>query len=88
MPVASRNLKTVKVERQVCRKCHHAFKARQGTVGHCPQCKSLDVTTATVKVQGHQCERCEHVWQPRDPSKQLRVCPSCKSPWFDTPRQA
>ena len=36
---------------------------------------------------GYRCERCEHEWLPRlgferDP----RVCPKCKSPYWDRPR--
>jgi rubrerythrin len=33
------------------------------------------------------CERCEHEWVPRDPEKPPKVCPSCKSPYWDRPRK-
>ncbi len=32
------------------------------------------------------CERCGHEWYPRGAEKP-RVCPSCKSPYWDRPRQ-
>lgn len=37
---------------------------------------------------GYRCERCEHEWLPRDKDKEPRVCPKCKSPYWDTPRRA
>ena len=37
-----------------------------------------------LQVPGFQCERCKHKWQPRG-SKQPRVCPNCKSPYWETP---
>lgn len=35
----------------------------------------------------HQCLRCPHKWQPRTPKKP-RVCPKCKSPYWDKPRRS
>jgi hypothetical protein len=32
------------------------------------------------------CERCEHEWYPRNEGEP-KVCPKCKSPYWDTPRQ-
>lgn len=40
-----------------------------------------------VKLWGYRCERCDHEWLPRDKSKDPKVCPKCKSPYWDTPRQ-
>lgn len=42
-----------------------------------------------VKVQlwGWRCERCGHEWLPRE-DKPPRVCPHCKSPYWDKPRQS
>jgi Zn finger protein HypA/HybF involved in hydrogenase expression len=31
------------------------------------------------------CLRCNHVWTPR--GDVVRVCPSCKSSWWDLPRK-
>ena len=31
-----------------------------------------------------KCLRCGHKWRPRKPV--VRVCPKCKSPYWDTPR--
>lgn len=33
------------------------------------------------------CERCEHEWVPRDPEKPPIVCPSCKNPYWQRPRE-
>lgn len=37
-----------------------------------------------VQLWGYRCVRCGHEWLPRDP----KVCPKCKSPYWDRPRQA
>jgi len=39
-----------------------------------------------VPLMGYRCERCEHEWLPRG-DKEPRVCPKCKSPYWDRPRQ-
>jgi len=31
------------------------------------------------------CERCGHLWFPRKDT--VKVCPKCKSPYFDIPRK-
>jgi predicted Zn-ribbon and HTH transcriptional regulator len=41
---------------------------------------------AKVQLWGFRCERCEHEWLPRG-DKEPRVCPKCKSPYWDRPRQ-
>lgn len=41
-----------------------------------------------VKLWGYRCLRCEHEWLPRDKSQQPKVCPKCKSPYWDTPRKS
>ena len=33
-----------------------------------------------------QCKRCQHVWPSKDPKK-VKVCPKCKSPYWNTDRQ-
>jgi len=40
-----------------------------------------------VRILGYRCERCEHEWVPRDKSQSPKVCPNCKSPYWDRPRQ-
>lgn len=52
-----------------------------------------------VKVDAYKCERCGHVWLPRDlpinwdgnlntlDKAPPRVCPSCKSAYWNTPRK-
>lgn len=40
---------------------------------------------------GYRCERCEHEWLPRDNGRDVsvepRVCPKCKSAYWNRPRQ-
>ncbi len=41
---------------------------------------------ARIKLDGFRCERCGHEWVKRgedDP----RVCPKCKSPYWDIPKR-
>ena len=43
---------------------------------------------AKINLPGWQCERCGHVWVSRqDATEEPRVCPKCKSPYWDKPRQ-
>lgn len=39
----------------------------------------------TIKIAGYRCERCGHIWVPRNEEKPI-VCPKCKSPYWDKPR--
>ena len=39
-----------------------------------------------VAILGHKCFRCNHAWRPVDISKTPKVCPKCKSPYWDRPR--
>ena len=44
------------------------------------------ITLKTLK--GYRCTRCGHEWVPRKNSKtEPRVCPNCKSPYWQTPRK-
>lgn len=46
-----------------------------------------------ITFKGFKCERCEHIWAPRqaldsaEPTARPRVCPKCKSAWWDVPRK-
>ncbi|MCK5260548.1 MAG: hypothetical protein KAJ44_00030 [Thermoplasmatales archaeon] len=40
-----------------------------------------------ITVDGYKCERCEHEWIPRNWEEKPRVCPKCKSPYWDKPRK-
>ena len=41
-----------------------------------------------VKIEGYKCERCGHIWAPRvEREEKPRVCPKCKSPYWDIPRR-
>ncbi len=43
---------------------------------------------ALINIQGFSCERCNHIWAPRlDSRKMPLVCPGCKSPYWNIPRQ-
>lgn len=39
-----------------------------------------------VTINGFKCTRCDHIWVPREKYKPM-VCPRCKSPYWDLPRQ-
>ncbi len=40
-----------------------------------------------IKVKGYRCERCEHEWSPRKKEAPIPVvCPSCKSPYWNKPK--
>lgn len=41
-----------------------------------------------VLILGYRCERCGHEWVPRDKGQDPKVCPKCKSPYWDRPRQS
>jgi hypothetical protein len=41
-----------------------------------------------ITIMGYRCERCEHEWVPRiNGDAEPRVCPKCKSPYWDRPRK-
>ena len=42
---------------------------------------------AKVELIGFLCERCGHTWIPRDKEQEPRVCPKCKSPYWNRPRR-
>jgi predicted Zn-ribbon and HTH transcriptional regulator len=44
------------------------------------------VMAKMIKIDGWRCERCDHEWAPRKKAEKPRVCPKCKSPYWDTPR--
>lgn len=41
-----------------------------------------------ITVMGFRCERCGHEWVPRDVDQEPRVCPKCKSPYWNRPRRS
>lgn len=41
-----------------------------------------------MTVLGYRCERCSHEWVPRDAEQEPRVCPKCKSPYWNRPRKS
>lgn len=40
-----------------------------------------------IEVEGYECSRCVHQWVPRNKERVPRVCPKCKSPYWDRPRK-
>ncbi|HQG81542.1 MAG TPA: hypothetical protein PLC37_11015 [Smithellaceae bacterium] len=38
-----------------------------------------------VNIQQMNCLRCGHTWTPRQ--EEVRICPKCKSPYWDRPRK-
>ena len=47
---------------------------------------SRKATLGLVPVAGARC-RCGHEWRPRKRGEKPRVCPKCKSPNWDLPKQ-
>ena len=45
------------------------------------------VGMAKVKLSGYRCERCGHEWVPRHKEQEPKVCPKCKSPYWDVPQE-
>lgn len=41
----------------------------------------------SVLIRGHKCYRCGHAWRPYILEEIPRVCPKCKSPYWDRPRK-
>jgi len=39
-----------------------------------------------IKLEGYICERCKHSWVARK-KEEPRVCPKCKSPYWNVPRK-
>ena len=42
---------------------------------------------SNVLIRGNRCFRCGHEWRPRNMEVPSRVCPACKSPYWDRPRK-
>jgi len=42
---------------------------------------------AKVWILGNKCYRCGHEWKPNNINEIPRVCPKCKNPYWDRPRQ-
>ncbi|MBS3090342.1 hypothetical protein J4433_01075 [Candidatus Pacearchaeota archaeon] len=41
-----------------------------------------------TRILGYLCERCNHAWLPRQNfENEPKVCPKCKSPYWDRPRK-
>ena len=49
-----------------------------------------NILAGMAKVQitllGWKCERCGHEWVPRKGDAHPKVCPHCKSPYWDKPK--
>jgi DNA-directed RNA polymerase subunit RPC12/RpoP len=44
------------------------------------------MTRVPITIMGYRCERCTHEWAPKSFDKEPKVCPKCKSPYWNTPR--
>ena len=40
-----------------------------------------------ITVMGYRCERCGHEWFPRNDKQEPKVCPRCKSPYWNSARK-
>ncbi len=45
------------------------------------------VAGANVLILGHKCFRCGHKWVPREERYEPEICPSCKSPYWKSPKK-
>lgn len=43
---------------------------------------------AKITLSGFRCERCGHEWVPKEQGTEPTVCPKCKSPYWNRPRQS
>jgi predicted Zn-ribbon and HTH transcriptional regulator len=43
--------------------------------------------TVKFEVEGFRCERCGHQWVPMDKEREPRVCPRCKTPYWNIKRK-
>lgn len=41
-----------------------------------------------IKLDGWKCLRCKHQWVPNSPDRKPKVCPKCKSPYWDRERKS
>lgn len=39
-----------------------------------------------ITLEGYRCERCKHEWVPRN-KNEPKVCPKCKSPYWNIPKK-
>lgn len=40
-----------------------------------------------ISIMGNKCYRCGHEWRPVNLLCRPRVCPKCKSPYWDVPKR-
>ena len=48
---------------------------------------ATEMAKVQLQVWGFRCERCGHEWIPRHRDEEPRVCPKCKSPYWNRPRK-
>ena len=47
----------------------------------------IELTVPTPSIVQAGCARCGHLWIPRQPNRAIKICPKCKSPYWNTPRK-
>jgi DNA-directed RNA polymerase subunit RPC12/RpoP len=48
-----------------------------------------DMGRVPITIMGYRCERCGHEWVPRgEHTEDPRVCPKCRSPWWNKPKKS
>jgi len=47
---------------------------------------NIQSSGANVYIKGHRCYLCGHEWKPNSMQKLSKVCPKCKSPYWDKPK--
>jgi len=43
-------------------------------------------TQIEIRQYALKCQRCGYVWIPRKAINEVRICPRCKSAYWDTPK--
>ncbi len=47
----------------------------------------MPTETVEIKLKGFRCQRCRHEWVPNSTTQEPRVCPKCKSPYWNIKRK-
>jgi len=64
-----------------------AYRSVGTDLNYFPRGCTLIGMATKVQLWGYRCERCGHEWLPRNKDEAPRVCPKCKSPYWDRPRK-
>ena len=64
------------------------LRFQRGSVSEGQIAAGREFLMARIIVEGYMCERCAYAWVPRrQTTTEPKVCPKCKSPYWNKPRQ-